>query len=174
MSARMVGMGRSALRGRGPRIALLSLAALAFCAPQAAMASTAPAGIGDTGPIVSGYRSYVCVDDLGNGTANNTPIVTWACNGSPEQNWTIESDGTIQINGKCMDVRRFSRANKTPVRLYTCTGGANQQWVFTMSGTLVNPDSGKCLDDPRFGFANGTQLETFTCNGGRNQQWELP
>ena len=95
------------------------------------------------------------------------------CNGSAEQDWAIEPDGTIQINGKCMDIYRDRKTNKAPVELWTCTGGANQQW-HAVNGTLVNPVSGKCLDDPRFNVTDGTRLEIYTCNGGRNQQWKLP
>ena len=97
----------------------------------------------------------------------------WDCNGTPEQNWTIETDGTIQINSKCLDIYRYRTANKTPVELWTCHGSSNQQWR-AVNGTLVNPRSHKCLDDPRFNTTNGTKLEIYTCNGGRNQQWVLP
>jgi hypothetical protein len=169
--------GKAALHRAVLPVGLLSLTAglgLLVSAPQAALASTpatvTPAG---PGPIVSGYHKTVCVDDLGDSSANNTPVVTWTCNGSPEQNWTVEADGTIQINGKCLDVHRYGKASKTLVALYTCHGGANQQWQ-AVAGTLVNPYSGKCLDDPKYNTSDGTQLETFTCNGGRNQQWMLP
>ena len=143
-------------------------------APQAGLASTRTgATVPVTGPIVSGYHKNRCIDDLGDATKNDTPVVMWGCNGTPEQNWTIETDGTIQINGKCLDVYRDGKKNKTRVELWTCHSGLNQQWQ-AVAGTLVNPISGKCLDDPRFNTANGTQLEIYTCNGGRNQRWVLP
>ena len=157
---------------------LISLAAgLSVVLPgtQGALASTHSAVIAGaaTGPIVSGYRKTVCIDDAGDSTANDTQLVMSTCNGSAEQNWTVETDGTLQINGKCMDVRRYGKVNKTPVELWTCHGGANQQWR-AENGTLINPASGKCLDDPRFNVTDGIQLEIYTCNGGANQQWELP
>jgi choice-of-anchor C domain-containing protein len=126
-----------------------------------------------TGPIVSGYHTTKCIDDSNDSSANDTPVVMWDCNGSAEQNWTIEADGTIRTNGKCMDIYRDEKTNNAPVELWTCTGGANQQWQAT-GGTLVNPVSGKCLDDPRFNTTDGTQLEIYTCNGGLNQKWNLP
>jgi hypothetical protein len=97
----------------------------------------------------------------------------WDCNGSAEQAWTVAPDGTMQVNGKCMDIYRDQKANRSMVELWTCTGGPNQQWR-AVNGTLVNPASGKCLDDPRFVTTDGTQLEIYTCNGGANQQWTLP
>ena len=123
-----------------------------------------------TGPVVSGYRATLCVADRGDSAANDTPVT---CDASPSQNWTVTSSGTLQINGKCLDIYRDEKTNKAPVELWTCTGGANQQW-HSAAGGLVNPVSGKCLDDPRFSTTPGTQLDIYTCNGGANQQWKLP
>jgi Ricin-type beta-trefoil lectin domain len=151
-------------------------ASQALAASQGASATVAAstrATPSATGPIASGYRTAKCVDDSGDATANDTPVVIGDCNGSAEQTWAVESDGTIQINGKCLDIFRDRKINKSPVELWTCTGGANQQWQ-VVGRTLVNPVSGKCLDDPRFNTTDGTQLETFTCNGGANQKWQLP
>jgi 8-oxo-dGTP pyrophosphatase MutT (NUDIX family) len=43
--------------------------------------------------------------------------------------------GTLQVNGKCMDIYRDEKTNKAPVELWTCTGGANQQWHPTAGST---------------------------------------
>jgi YVTN family beta-propeller protein len=126
-----------------------------------------------SGPIVSGYRANKCVTDSGDSAANDTPITIATCDGSPGQDWTVTSSGTLKVNGKCLDIYRDEKTSKAPVELYTCTGGANQQWHAT-AGTLVNPVSGKCLDDPRFNTTPGTRLELYTCNGGANQQWKIP
>jgi hypothetical protein len=126
-----------------------------------------------SGPIVSGYRATLCVADRGDSAVNDTPVVIAGCDGSPGQDWTVTSSGTLQVNGKCLDIYRDEKTNKAPVELWTCTGGANQQWQ-AIAGTLVNPVSDKCLDDPRWSTTPGTQLEIYTCNGGANQQWKLP
>ena len=126
-----------------------------------------------SGPIVSGYRASKCVADSGDSAANDTPVTIASCDASPGQDWTVTGSGTLQVNGKCLDIYRDQKKNKAPVELWTCTGGANQQWHAT-AGTLVNPVSGKCLDDPRFNTTPGTQLEIYTCNGGANQQWKIP
>jgi predicted outer membrane repeat protein len=143
------------------------------CEPADSIAGCANVSRGPSGPIISGYRKTVCVDDSNDSRANDTKIVMWACSRTAGQDWAIDADGTIRINGKCMDVYRDEKNNKAPVELWTCTGGANQQW-HAVNGTLVNPVSGKCFDDPRFNTADGTQLEIYTCNGGANQQWKLP
>ena len=82
-------------------------------------------------------------------------------------------NGTLQIDGGCMDITGAKTANGTLIEWWTCNGGANQQWQ-AQNGQLVNPASGKCLDDPAFNTTNGTQLVLWTCNGGTNQQWHLP
>ncbi len=137
--------------------------------------ASAPATVtpGHTGPIISGLRATRCVDDLADSTKNDTPVVMWDCNGRPEQSWTIETNGTIQVNGKCLDIYRQETKNKAAIELWTCHGAPNQQW-HALGRTLVNPHSGKCLDDPRWNTTNGTQLEIYTCDGSPNQKWILP
>ena len=62
----------------------------------------------------------------------------WDCNGNPSsQDWTIEANGTVSINGECMDITGASTANGALVELWTCNGGANQQWQ------AVNGDAGQ-------------------------------
>ena len=113
-----------------------------------------------TGPIVSRYRQAKCVDDSGDSATNDTPVVTWDCNGSREQNWTINHDETIRINGKCMGVQNSQKANKAKVEILRCDGGASQRWRAS-NGTLVNLVSNKCLDDPRLNVGYGTRLEIY-------------
>ncbi len=72
----------------------------------------------------------------------------WTCDGNTAaQNWTVATNGTLQIDGGCMDITGAATANGTLIEWWTCNGGANQQWV-AENGELVNPSSGKCLDDP--------------------------
>jgi beta-glucosidase len=126
-----------------------------------------------SGPILSGSRADKCVADSGDSTTNDTPITLATCNGSPSQDWTVTTSGTLRANGKCLDIYRDEKTNKAPVELWTCTGGANQQWQATAAGTLVNPVSGKCLDDPKL-TTPSTQLEIYTCDGSANQRWKIP
>jgi hypothetical protein len=130
-------------------------------------------GNGSSGPITAGDDSAKCVDDNGQSTADGTKIQMWDCNSGSSQQWTVASDGTLQVYGKCMDITGANYSNGTGIELWTCNGGANQQWKAT-NGTLVNPASGKCLDDPGSSTANGTQLDLWTCTGGTNQQWSIP
>jgi YVTN family beta-propeller protein len=81
-----------------------------------------------TGPIVSSYRATLCVADPGDSAVNDTPITLATCDGGTGQDWTVTSTGTLQVNGKCLDIYRDEKTNKAPVELWTCNGGANQQW----------------------------------------------
>jgi len=134
----------------------------------------APASGGATGPIVAGDNGAKCVDNNnGSGTAGNK-VQMWDCDGNvAAQSWTVNSNGTLTIDGGCMDITGANFSNGTLIEWWTCNGGTNQQWQAT-GGQLVNPASGKCLDDPNSNTTNGTQLVLWTCNGGANQQWHLP
>jgi hypothetical protein len=129
---------------------------------------------GVTGPIVAGVNNAKCVDNNnGSGTGGNK-VQIWDCDGNAAaQNWTVNSNGTLTIDGGCMDITGANYNNLTPIEWWTCNGGANQVWQ-AQNGELVNPHSGKCLDDPGSNTTNGTQLILYTCNGGANQKWSPP
>ena len=131
-------------------------------------------GNGATGTIVAGDNGAKCVDNNNASGSNGNKVQMWDCDGNTAaQNWTVNSNGTLTIDGGCMDITGANYANSTPIEWWTCNGGANQQWTAS-NGELVNPASGKCLDDPASNTANGTQLILYACNGGSNQKWTLP
>ena len=125
-----------------------------------------------TGAIQSGISGY-CLDDTNNANYNSAPVTIDPCNGSPQQQWTVGSDGTIQINGLCLDVQYNQKSNGAPIDLYQCNGQTNQQWTPNSNRELVGTASGICLDDPAF-KTNGTPEDIWDCNAGDNQQWTLP
>ena len=127
-----------------------------------------------TGPIVAGISSNLCVDDRSSLTANSNPIQIYTCNNTGAQQWTVESNGTLQVLGGCMDVTQSGTANGTLVQYYQCNNTGAQQWTAQPNGELVNPESGKCLDDPGSSTTLSTQLDISTCTGGSNQIWHLP
>lgn len=154
--------------------------------PSAAPSKPPGATAGKTGLLESGVAAgtsttnKLCLDDKGNGSADNTVVQTYACNSADKaQQWTPYSDNTIRINGKCLDVNKNGTANNTKVDLFTCNGGKNQQWTLTKISTganngkteLLGVQSNKCLDISKSSTANGTQLEIFQCNNGNNQVW---
>ncbi|MGH3206392.1 MAG: arabinofuranosidase catalytic domain-containing protein [Trebonia sp.] len=129
---------------------------------------------GATGTIVAGDNSSDCVDNNNASGTDGNKVQMWTCDGNTgAQNWTVNSNGTLTIDGGCMDITGAKYTNGTLIEWWTCNGGANQQWEAT-NGEIVNPHSGMCLDDPGSNTANGTQLILYTCNGGSNQKWTLP
>ncbi len=141
---------------------------------SAGYATYSGSGSGATGTIVSGVSSSLCVDNNNGSGANGNKVQIWSCDGyAPAQNWTVNSNGTITIDGGCMDITGANYSNGTLVELWTCNGGGNQQWTAT-NGELVNPASGKCLDDPASSTTNGTQLQIWSCSGAANQKWTVP
>jgi Glycosyl hydrolase family 59/Ricin-type beta-trefoil lectin domain/Glycosyl hydrolase family 59 central domain len=127
-----------------------------------------------TGPIIAGVDTAECVDANAGSSTPGTKVQMWDCNGSAtSQGWTMESNGTVGINGLCLDITGATYTEGTLIEEWTCNGGANQQWI-AVNGELVNPASGLCLDDPGFNTTEGTQLDLWACNGGANQQWSVP
>ena len=129
---------------------------------------TSPSSTG----AVTGYQG-LCLDVRGASSADGTPVQVYTCNGTSAQQWTVESNGTLQSLGKCLDVAGAGTANGTLVQLYTCNGTAAQSWQAQSNGELVNPNSGKCLDDTGFG-GSGTQVQIWACGDSTNQVWTLP
>ncbi|WP_169739855.1 lectin [Actinospica robiniae] len=133
-----------------------------------------PPPTGSTGPIVSGVSSSLCVDDNGGSTTNGSHVQIWTCNGTAAQQWTVESNGTLQVLGGCLDASNSGTTNGTVVQYWTCNGTGAQQWTEGANGSLINTNSGLCLDDPGSSTTAGTQLQLYTCNGTNAQNWTLP
>jgi len=121
---------------------------------------------------VTGYEG-LCLDDRSASTADYNPIQVYTCNGTTAQQWTVESNESLEVLGKCLDVDAAGTANGTLVDLYDCNGTAAQEWVPQSNGELLNPGSGKCLDDTGYG-GSGTQAQIWTCAATSNQVWTLP
>ena len=62
------------------------------------------------------------------GSANGTKAGVWKCDGTSSQRWTAYNDGTLRINGKCLEVACGSTKAGAKVDIGTCNAGPNQQW----------------------------------------------
>jgi hypothetical protein len=121
---------------------------------------------------ITGYEG-LCLDDRAASTAEYNPIQVYTCNGTDAQQWTVESNDTLEVLGMCLDVDAAGTTNGTLVDLYTCNGTGAQTWEPQSNGELINPNSGKCLDDTGWG-GSGTQVQIWACADTANQQWNLP
>jgi hypothetical protein len=85
--------------------------------------------------IVDGSQLRVyaneCLDVVGGGTEDGTPIQVWPCNGNSQQQWTWGPDGTIRSipSGRCLDVVGGDNANGAPLQLWDCNGAPWQRFV---------------------------------------------
>jgi chitinase len=123
-----------------------------------------------TGAIVG--PDGLCVDDNGRVRPNGNAIQLFGCNGTPAQQWTFATDGTVQVLGKCMQVTKPVIGGR--IILWDCDGSTGEVWHRGDAGTLVNVLSGLCLDDPATNQQWGTQLDIATCTAGARQAWTLP
>ncbi|BAL88016.1 putative alpha-galactosidase [Actinoplanes missouriensis 431] len=71
-----------------------------------------------------------CLDAEQNGVTDGTRVILWTCGSGANQQWTLQSDGTVRgaRSGKCLDVNAAATANNSPIILWTCTAAANQRW----------------------------------------------
>lgn len=135
-----------------------------------------------TGPVVLGGGHDKCLDDTGNSAASGTRIEVRACNGSAEQHWQYDSDGTLRIHGKCLNTYADQATAGAPIVLASCTGTPQQtemeHWVeLSLNSTVLNsPDFFYlCLADPDTTAAeNGVQVETSDTCGTAASTWTLP
>ncbi|MGC0313247.1 ricin-type beta-trefoil lectin domain protein [Kitasatospora acidiphila] len=128
-----------------------------------------------SGPLVSGLTvsggGTLCLDDFHSSGADGNPVDIYGCNGTNAQSWTIGSDGTVRVLGKCLDVVGGGTTNGTKVDISTCNGSGTQVWKTATNGSLVNQQSGLCLDDPASTTTQGTQVQIYGCNGTNAQKW---
>jgi len=132
-----------------------------------------PASDGIAATPLVGYQG-LCLDLAGDSNADGAKVDIYTCNGTNGQQWTLESNSTIEADGKCLDAAGGGTANGTLVDLFTCNGTGAQVWQPQPNGALVNPQSGKCLDDTGFSTTPGTQVQIWSCSGNSNQSWVSP
>jgi photosystem II stability/assembly factor-like uncharacterized protein len=128
--------------------------------------------IPSTTEILRGVGSNRCLDVPGQSTTNGTLLQIWDCWSGVNQEWTLLSNGELQVYGnKCLDVLNHATTAGSKVGIWDCNGGANQQWTLNSDGTIVGRESGLCLDVTGGGTANGTAVEIWSCSGSSNQKW---
>jgi hypothetical protein len=116
-----------------------------------------------------------CATDKNNSLSQGTPVVMQACLGQAAQNWTLESNGTIEVNGLCLDTQNEDTFPGTPVDLASCNGRSTQEWSAESGYLLGNEGTrGLCLSDPNGNTANGVQLDIYYCQNETSEQWRLP
>ncbi|MFG3002238.1 ricin-type beta-trefoil lectin domain protein [Streptomyces sp. NPDC048340] len=133
--------------------------------------AASPAAPGTTTKISLTASGARCLDFAPDGVKAQI----WDCNeinGGGAQKFEIRGDGTIRIQGKCMDATSAGTANGTPIQLYQCHSHPAQQFLPRADGSIYNPASGRCVDASN--MSNGTQLYLWECNNTSPQRWTIP
>lgn len=75
--------------------------------------------------------SQRCLDAYNNQTTPGTKVEIWSCNGQSNQQWTLNSNGTVTgvQSGLCLGVAGGATADGTLAELQTCNGGSSQRWT---------------------------------------------
>ncbi|MEY9860161.1 hypothetical protein ABH935_005797 [Catenulispora sp. GAS73] len=122
----------------------------------------------------------LCLDaasDAG-GVHSGAKVTAATCQGSPNQAWQIQPDGTIHsmaVANLCLDAAAPTGKvlNGAQVSAWTCHGGPNQDWVWNANGT-VSPvaNTTLCLDAAGpVPIHAGANVTAWPCNGGPNEKW---
>jgi hypothetical protein len=118
------------------------------------------------GPI-TGYAAK-CLDDYRGRTANGTKVDLWSCDRLARQRVTFQSNGELQLSGKCVAARSGATV------LEPCTGTAWQTFTRRANGEYVVRSTSRCLAIPGSSTANGTQLRLSACTDSVRERWSLP
>lgn len=144
-------------------------------------AAQGPPSGAPVGPVSSQLQQkdtqVPCLDDAGGKTTTGNKVQMWTCEGDPQEQWTLESDGTVRLDGKfCLDSAGGAGTNGTAVVLDPCTGATSQVWTPNpaQNNALVQKSSGQCLTDPADETSNGIGVQVWHCTQAGNQAWHLP
>ncbi|MEV8510038.1 RICIN domain-containing protein [Actinoplanes sp. NPDC051475] len=131
-------------------------------APSATLGPPPPAD--RTGAITSaGGRCLTLGGLLG---IDGSPIEVAGCGGLSVQSFTLATDGTLRVSGRCAQV-----TGDGDVRTIGCDDRESAQWRAGPNGSLVNPATGHCLTDPG---TSGATTRAEACTGAAEQRWTLP
>jgi serine/threonine protein kinase len=108
------------------------------------------------------------------GTCLNVPdgssqLQMFRCTGTGGQDFTFPSDGTMRVNGQCVQIGNTGAGSQ--LFTSTCDGSPFQQFTLTKSETLVSTAADKCVDIPSGDRGDGVLAQLWSCNGSGNQKW---
>ncbi|WP_405883134.1 RICIN domain-containing protein [Streptomyces sp. NBC_01136] len=123
------------------------------------------------GREIKQIASKLCVQPTGGSGAR---LALAQCTSSVSQLWTYPSDGTVRVNGLCMDAAGSSVGSAVVVR--DCSGSRSQHFVLDNSGshdlTANGLQSIMCVQVSSGGDQVGDTLSVHWCSGAIVQKWE--
>lgn len=113
-------------------------------------------------------QNGLCLDLNGAIPVDGNDVLAFECNNSVAQTWTLATDGTLRVMGKCALL-----VGGGAVEVIGCDGRTPAQW--RVSGQrLLNAANNGCLTDPSAGRKSGTRVVVSNCTGSASQRWSLP
>ncbi|KAJ3552595.1 hypothetical protein NM688_g4074 [Phlebia brevispora] len=121
------------------------------------------------------YSDSKCIDVQGDVVADGTPVQIYDCNGTPAQQWVIQSGNTaVQLAGTnfCLDAGS-SPGNGVGMKIWQCYPDLPaQEWYYTDDNRIALFNQGLCLDLTNGDLTDGTVLQTWQCTANDiNQIW---
>ncbi len=111
----------------------------------------------------------LCLDLHGALPFDGTQIQVYTCNDTSAQTWSVATDGTLRVAGKCA-----AAADDGAVRITGCGDRRAAQWRAGPDSSLVSLATDGCLTDPSTGARSGTAVRIEECAAAAGQRWELP
>ncbi|MGC0363558.1 hypothetical protein ABH922_001542 [Rhodococcus sp. 27YEA15] len=112
-----------------------------------------------------------CLENKWGVTTVSNPIQIYDCNGSAAQSWSVEDDGTVRVQTKCIGPLNGAATAGVAVVIANCTGASIQRWSAGDGGTVRHQSSGLCLENRDGVNANENPAVLRACNGGAAQRW---
>ncbi|HEX3635119.1 MAG TPA: RICIN domain-containing protein [Paraburkholderia sp.] len=122
----------------------------------------------------------VCTDVNAESKTPGVAVITWACNGGNNQNWTPTPTGTqytfVNLNSNlCLDVAGISMTAGAAVDQWTCNGQPNQRFTLNSQNNgfaIIAVHSGLCLAATSL-TAQSPQITQQACSGAAVQTWQI-
>jgi hypothetical protein len=120
---------------------------------------------------IGGYHG-LCLANLNSLDVADNPIAIRKCATLGGQTFSVYSDGTLRVQGGCLDDVAGSRSSGSWVDWYPCNGTGDQVWSHKSNGEIVNPRTGLCLADPQGNTSARIVIED--CTDDATQRWAYP
>ncbi|MFC5062702.1 heparin lyase I family protein [Actinomycetospora atypica] len=116
-----------------------------------------------------------CLENSNNATTVNNPQWLNACGTNVGQQFSRWADGTLRVQGRCLDTLGGATTAGTRVVLVVCsTTSVSQKWSAYTTGFVQNQKSKTCLAPQNNKIAAKVVITIAVCANVNAQKWTLP